>query len=233
MMFWICIAALIVWIIYKFVKAFWEKRSEQIAAAAENPDRFKNVEIMKVLFGLNEESLNQLFDLYKKNYGAGAARYARKTYKNWKLGKTKPIEQTYLRFVVYLPEVMSYDLKCEVLRRLMIEYAPKNDYEITVNTDDWDESLAPLVNEIIEKTYHSDLPKELREKINWLADGEMQAAQKILRQSQVEESRHSIAMLRSEMQSIAQLLDESNLRARVSHKLKFPYGTITLNIKRS
>jgi hypothetical protein len=194
--------------------------------------KFHSREIMKVLLGLDEKSLNELFKLYKNQFGRGAARYARQTLQKWKDGKVRPSEQTYQRFLIHLPKVMSYDLKCEVLRHLMKEYCSKGHYELTVHTDDWEKTLTPLVRQIIDKSYTAELPPEVEQKLRWLADGEMQIAQDILRKSQAEEGKIAVSMLREEFANIENLLENTRWQSRVTHKLELPYGTINLNIKR-
>jgi hypothetical protein len=39
-------------------------------------------------------------------------------------------------------------------------------------------------------------------------------------------------MLRGEMENIERLLAAARLKPKITHRLKFPSGTITLNIKR-
>lgn len=192
----------------------------------------KNTEIFKVLLNLNEDSLNQLFKLYKESFGSGASYYAKRTYKKWKAGKVHPNRQTFERFLLHLPKVMSFDLKCEVLRLFMEEYCPKENHSLTVYTDDWEKPLTPLVEKVIEKAYQSELPQEVQKKLTWLADGEIQMAQEILRKSQIEEGKIAVSTLRQEFENIENLLNETHLKPKVTHQLKFPYGTITLNIKR-
>jgi hypothetical protein len=202
------------------------------ARRAQKPDpKFQNSKLVGVLLGLDDEALEELFALYKKQYGVGAARYARKTYRKWQDGKVRPNEQTYTRFLFHLPKVMSYDLKCEVLRAFMKEYAAKDNYQLKVSTDDWEEKLTPLVKQIIDKTYTAQLPVEVERKLRWLGDGDMQAAQEILRRSQAEEGRIAVALLREEFAGIETLLAAAHLKAKITHELKFPYGTITLKIK--
>lgn len=195
--------------------------------------KFHNAELVKTLLSLEEESLDKLFKLYKSEFGGGAAGYARRTYQKWKTGKVRPNRQTFNRFLVYLPKVMSYDLKCEILRHLMEEYCAGNHYKITVFTDDWEKTLTPLVTDIINKSYTARLPKPVEEKLRWLSEDEMQIAQSILKKSQVEESKIAVSMLRQEFEQIEKLLDATaDRKSKVTHKLKFPYGTITLKIKR-
>jgi len=193
---------------------------------------FHNSKLVSVLLGLDDEAVEELLALYKKEFGSGAARYARKTYRKWKTGEVRPIKQTFERFLVHLPRVMSYDLKCEVLRHFIEEYAAKDNYELKVYTDDWEEKLTPLVRQIIDKAYTAQLPVEVERKLRWLGDGDMQMAQNILRKSQAEEGQIAVSMLREEFANIEKLLAEKHLKPKVTHKLKFPYGTITLDIRK-
>src|SRR5438132_4574527 len=150
----------------------------------------RNPELIKVLLGLPEERLNDLFKLYEEQFGPGAARYAQRTYRKWKAGSVRPNRQTFSRFLIYLPRVMSFDLKCEVLRKLRAEYCSKDNHQLTVYTDDWKEALTPLVRDIILKADKAELPKPVEQKLRWLADDEMQAARSILAESQIQESRN-------------------------------------------
>ena len=188
--------------------------------------------LVRVLLGLNDEAADELMELYKKEFGAGPARYARRTLQKWRTGKVQPATQTYERFLVHLPKVMTYDLKCDVLRHFMEEYAPKDKYQLDVYTDDWEEKLTPVAQQVIDKAFTAQLPIEVERKLEWLGDGDMQAAQRILRASQVEEGRIMVSMMREEFKNIERLLAEEHLKPKVSHLLKFPYGTIELNIRR-
>lgn len=192
---------------------------------------YKNEDLINVLFGLENESLNELFKLYGKEFGRGAAYYARRTYLKWKSGKVRPSHQTFQRFLLRLPKVMSYDLKCEVLRKLMQEYCAKDFYELDVSKDDWEAKLTPLVQTIIEKTYTASLPQAVEEKLQWLTEADMQQAQNILKYSQVEEGKISVSMLRQEISDIENLVQNVKGNTTVRHELKLPYGKINLKIK--
>ena len=189
-------------------------------------------EILRVLLGLDDEKLDKLLELYEQEFGRGAARYARRTYRKWESGKVQPIRQTYERFLLHLPDVMNFEMKTELLRRLMEEYCKKDSYKLTVYTDDWEETLEPLVAKLIEKPFIQSLPKQIEDKLIWLAHDDMQAAEKILKQSQVEEGKIAVSMLREEFANIEHLLVNTKGKRRGTHELKFPYGMINLKIKR-
>ena len=200
-------------------------------AAAKN--RFHRTELMSVLLDLDDAAVKELLDLYKQQFGAGPARYARLTLQKWKSGKVRPTTQTFQRFLIHLPKVMSYDLKCEVLRHFMGEYANNEAYELDVTTGDWERKLEPLIRQIIDKAYTAQLPPEVEKKLRWLGDGDMIAAQQILRASQAEEGRIMISLLRDEFRAFENVLAAEHLKPKITHMLEFPYGSIRLNIKRS
>jgi hypothetical protein len=213
------------WIISKdsTLNRFFQRKSK--------PAKIHHKEIMKVLLGLDDEKLDELLELYKQEFGPGAARYARQTYRKWEKGEVKPIRQTFERFMVHLPKVMDFDLKCEVLRHLMEEYCAKDSYDLTVYTDNWEKTLEPLVKKFIDRPYNASLPKQIEDRLKWLAYDDMQAAEMILKKSQVEEGKIAVSMLREEFENIEHLLANTKGRRKVTHKLKFPYGTINLEIK--
>jgi len=224
----ILIAAIIISIFIEVRK----QQSWQFWASRSGRDRFANQELVSALLHLPEAELKDLFDLYKREFGPGPARYARRTLKKWKVGKVQPATQTFQRFLIHLPSVMSYDMKCEVLRHFMETYSAKDEYNVEVFTDDWETVLEPLVTQIIDKAFTAQLPDEVERKLRWLGDGDMRAAQEILRHSQAEEIKIMVGQMRNEFAAIDELLSHDHLKPRVTHVLDFPYGTINLKVKR-
>jgi len=192
----------------------------------------QNAELIRVLLDLEDEPLDDLFKLYKEQFGDSPARYARHTYRKWKAGEVRPNRQTFTRFLLYLPKVMSFDLKCEVLRELREAYCAKDNYKLTVHTDDWRETLAPLVQSTIRKAIDAELPQTLQERLRWLAGDDMQIAREILARSQIRQSLDALSLLGEEFSNIEQLLDNAKGSGKVTHVLRLPLGTITLKIKR-
>jgi len=191
----------------------------------------RNAELVNVILDLEQQDLNKLFDLYREQFGPEAAKYARRTYLKWKSGQVRPSRETFNRLLLYLPIVMSFDLKCELLRKLKQEYCLKDSYRLTVDTENWRDTLAPLVTNMVQKNYTAELPKYIQERLTWLSDNDAQIAQAMLAESQAQESRNAIALLAQEFSGIEQLLATAN-GAKVSHTIKLPYGNITLKIKR-
>lgn len=189
-------------------------------------------ELMRVLLSLDDDSLSQLMELYKEQFGEGPARYAKQTYEKWKSGEVKPNRQTFSRFLINLPKVMSFDMKCEVLRKLREAYCVRDQYKLTVYTDDWKQKLRPLVDNLIARNEDSELPQQLQQKLTWLAEADSQIANKLLQRSQRAQSLHAVTLLDEEFRNIDGMLATTGNRSKVMHRIKLPYGNIILNIKR-
>ena len=203
-----------------------------LAFGSEKKNEIHDATLVRTLLGLDDAKLAELLELYAKEFGPGPARYARRTLQKWRAGEVQPATQTFERFLLHLPKVMSFELKCEVLRHFMEEYAARDSYELDISTDDWEEKFDPLVKQIIDKAFTANLPAEVERKLEWLVEGDMQAARAMLRASQAAEGRLMVSMLHDEFENFERLLGEKHLKPRVTHVLEFPYGTIKLNVKR-
>ncbi|HEV3471479.1 MAG TPA: hypothetical protein VG148_19285 [Pyrinomonadaceae bacterium] len=192
---------------------------------------FGEADLVRAILKLGPRELDELFALYAREFGPGAARYARRTLRKWRSGEVRPNRQTFERILLRLPRVMSFDLKCEVLRRLREEYCGGDSYRLDVDTEGWREALEPLVEELIRKSYAAELPAPVARRLRWLADEDMRAARAILAESQARESREALSMLRGEFGSIEELLAAAGGRGRVTHTVRLPAGTITLRVR--
>lgn len=221
----IIIVAFVLYAGYLVVK-FKEKRR-----AKDNIPQNRNADLVKVLLGLEQANLENLFQLYAREFGSSAARYARRTYDKWRSGEVRPNRQTFNRFLVHLPSVMSFDLKCEVLRKLRQEYCAQDNYSLVVDTKNWREALSPLVDDLIRKSYVAQLPQHVEERLRWLSANDMQIASAVLAESQAQESKNTMQLLEQEFDHLDQFLDETKGRSEVTHIVKLPLGNITLTIR--
>jgi hypothetical protein len=187
--------------------------------------------VVRVILGLDPAVVDELFELYAKEFGQGAARYARRTRRKWQAGQVRANRQTFERLLVRLPALMSFDLKCEVLRKLREEFCPKEDYQLRVGADDWREAVAPLVYTLVEKAYAAELPRQIERRLQWLAADDMTVARAILAESQARESRNALELLEHEFEDITRLVAGGGGRRRVTHTVRLPSGTITLKVK--
>ena len=192
----------------------------------------ENANLIRVLLELDKDSREKLFTLYQQQFGHGAARYARQTYQKWKAGSVRPNKQTFSRFLINLPQVMSFDLKCEVLRELREAYCAHDNFEVTVSTSNWKDALRPLVHDIVQKSLTAELPDSVKKRLTWLAGDDVTVANAILAESQARESTNALSLLQNEFSNIEMLLNNAPGDRKVTHVLRLPLGAITLHIKK-
>jgi hypothetical protein len=85
---------------------------------------------------------------------------------------------------------------------------------------------------IIQKAYSADLPEIVKSRLSWLSQGDMQAAQKLLAESEVQEGKIAISLLHQEFDNIENLLTSLTQVRKITHTIVLPYGNINIKIKR-
>lgn len=220
-------------ILFALAAAMFRRARVAAGPAASAARRIRDADVVRVVLGLQPAVVDELFELYAKEFGPGAARYARRTRRKWEAGEVRANRQTFERLLVRLPGVMSFDLKCEVLRKLREEFCPKSHYEVSVGVEGWRESVAPLVDSLVQKSYASELPRQIERRLKWLAADDMRVARAILDESRARESRNALELLEREVPAIARLVEAGGggRGTRVTHTIRLPPGSITLKIK--
>ena len=190
-------------------------------------------DILDIFLNLDAEKMKTLLEDYKNEYGMGAGYYARKTYKKWQSGEVRPSGQTLERLIETLPSLLDFETKCELLKKLRSGIRRKESYELNLSSSDWMDKVFPYVSNIINKSYKLELPKMVQERLEWLSDGDVQLARRILAQAEAQESRNAVELLEKEFEHIEILLRELPPSGKVKYVVELPQGKIRLNFTRS
>ena len=189
-------------------------------------------DILDEFYKLPPHQLSSLFGNYEHKYGRSAASYARKTYPGWKSGSTRPSAKTVGRLLESLPEVLGFEAKCELLRKLRVRHRNPEFHTLKVSTADWQEAVVPLVKRLILKAHSASLPTPVEQRLSWLSNNDSQAAQALLARSEVYEGALAVSLLKHEFSAIESALSVLT-RSKVKHTITLPYGNIHLSIKRA
>jgi hypothetical protein len=190
-------------------------------------------DLLKIFLNLDHQMLHKVFSSYSREHGPSAASYARKTYTKWQSGSVKPSGKTLERLVSTLPPLLSFNTKCELLRRLRERNRQRENHNLTVDTTNWAQAIAPLVSRIVSKAYTAVVPEIVERRLEWLADGDMQAAKAILAEAEAQEGRNAVVLLKQEFQNIERIIPSLPRGGKVTHAIELPYGRIHLTIKRN
>lgn len=196
--------------------------------------RFDSIDddLIEIFFNLTSSQLEELFTIYGRKHGFSSANYARKTYSKWKNNTVKQSRQSIARILVSLPEISDFQIKCTIIKKLRKKYFRKEFYKINIDTNNWVEKVTPLVDEVINKARTIELPEVVERHLFWLANDDMQIANAIIGQIEVEEGKIAVALLKEEFEKIEYLLESLPVKATVTHTIILPYGNIELNIKK-
>lgn len=187
-------------------------------------------DVLDKFYSLTPDQLARLFNIYSDEYGSGPAAYARKTFPEWQSGIKRPSAQTINRLLDSLPQVLNFDGKCELLRKLRERHRKPESHSIKVKTDDWKEQVVPLVKAIIKKAYTANLPEVVERRLTWLSSGDMQAARAILSHSQAVEGAVAVGLLQDEMRNLEAVVSSLPGKKKITHTIRLPYGNIHLAI---
>ena len=190
-------------------------------------------DVLTAFYNINSDVFSHLLRLYQREHGLSAAMYARKTYSSWKSGKRKPSAQTVERLLILFPEVLPFDEKCELLRKLRERHRDREKHSLTVDANNWAQPLVPLIQQLINKSYTSQLPEHVMQRLEWLSSGDTQVAQEILAEIDAQTGKNAVRLLRSEFDNIDKLLQSLPGKRKVTHTIKLPYGDIQVNIRRT
>lgn len=187
-------------------------------------------DILERFYSLTADQLARLFNIYSNAYGDRPAAYARKTYFDWKTGAVRPSAQTINRLLDSLPQVLNFDGKCELLRKLRERHRKPEHHSLKVKANDWKEHVVPLARSVIQKAYLANLPAAVEQRLTWLSSGDMQTARAILSHAQALEGAVAVMLLQEEMRNLETVVEHLPARGKVTHTIRLPYGHIQLKI---
>lgn len=188
-------------------------------------------DIQKIFFSLSGQSLNTLFKRYGELHGKNAENYARKTFPNWKSGKTNLSGQTAERLLNLIPPYLPQSGKYELIKKLRNRYLQKKTRHISTTHEKWQSEVAPAVDELIKVSRDFKLPDSLMQRAAWLANGDVEAANKILESLELEEAKVRTNYLAIEFKRIQSLVDHMPHTQSIRHSIELPQGNIYVVIE--
>lgn len=188
-------------------------------------------DIQKIFFGLNVQSLDTLFKKYGQLHGKNAEKYARKTFPNWKSGETTLSGQTAERLLNLIPPYLPQNIKYELIKKLRKHYLKTQTRRITTTHENWKSDVIPAVNELIKVSSDFVLPESLIQRAAWLANGNVDAANKILASLELEEAKVRANYLSVEFKRIQSLVDHIPHTQSIRHSIELPQGNINVIIE--
>lgn len=189
-------------------------------------------DIMQAFLSLPSLELDALFIEYGRRHSKSAESYARRTYPKWKSGAVRPSGQTAERLLELLPPRLSKEKRYGLIRKLRQYYLKPTSEYIKTSPENWRQEIAPAVQRLIKRSSEFKLPESVLKKATWLANGDSQAVQRILRSIEEEEARQRTSYLEAEFKRIEIFVANVKNTESASHVISLPQGSISVIIEK-
>jgi len=187
-------------------------------------------EIRDAFLNLNASSLEELFNQYRKQYGAKAAAYAAETLPKWRSGETKMSGQTAERIINLVPPYLSTSKRYELVKTLC-QHHRKKDYR-TVRVDPKDlltteSSIRSEIRRFAELASQENLPDRVFESINWLNNNDTVIARKMVNEIQKKQTEDINRAVAEQTPKILSLISQKQVDGYSEH-FDFPNGQLLI-----
>lgn len=198
----------------------------QLSAAVGGIDK----DIERIFLNLPTQKLESVFMRYGREHGSSALSYARKAYPSWKSGGVRMSGKVAERLLNLVPAVLDSDARFDLVKKVRDAHRTKVNKHVRCEPHEWRTKVAPEVAELLASSSQFQLPGAAVSRIRWLADGDSQAAQRLLAAAEEEEAIARLRHLELEFRRIDTLIQNLQGKKTVSHTIQLPQGTIHVSI---
>lgn len=189
-------------------------------------------DVERLFLALDRDDLEDLLEEYAEDYGQVPAQYARDTFPKWKKGTVRMSGKVAERLLKLVPPRLPLTDRFDLVKKLRQANFSKTYKTVYTTPETWRQDLVPAIRELVEHGQSASISEAVKERADWLADGDTAAAERLLDQAMHEEARLRLAYVETEFQRLEQMIAAMDgLEAHVSHTLQLPQGTISVYIQ--
>jgi hypothetical protein len=187
-------------------------------------------DMMNAFFTLDERDLELVFSHYSQEYGIGAAKYARESYPHWRQGAKNPSRQTYERLMAIVPQVLNFDTKVRLYRRLRDAHRQRERIVVRVAALDDLLLVEEAAKRIVERSRSGPVPADVHARLTWLSRGDGVVAGQLVAVVEEREGEMVAVTVRKELRVIYEMVTGTAVVKNATHEIELPYGTITVDL---
>jgi hypothetical protein len=187
--------------------------------------------LRQLFFELPPHQLNGVFRLFGQRYGQGPERYARGAFIPWKSGSTNMSQQTLDRLLECVPEVLTFEGKIDVYRKLRDAYRSKETIRLEVKKAEDLPQIQVAAERIAGRARSEPVPPYLQEKLSWLSQGDGEVARALVAAVEAGEGNLIAANVHRELNELRYSIAGLDGRHIVEHTIELPCGTIFVTLR--
>lgn len=194
-------------------------------------------DVLRIFSGLTGWKRNSLFNHYGSAHGKSAANYARDTMADWANGTVKASGPTLTRLLALVPKILDPNQKYDLLKKLYDGHrgSHQENHSLTVvvgHSLSFRQMVTDMAMRLCNKPDTHTLPKYVQEKIDWVCDYDSEVARKIMAAIEKEYSMEIAAAGRAEVENLVSRIQSLDMSAEGTHTITFPYGEITVYVRK-
>lgn len=189
-------------------------------------------DVERLFLALGRDDLDDLLEEYAEQYGDAPAQYARDTFPKWKNGTVRMSGKVAERLLNLVPPRLPLSDRFDLVKKLRQKNFRRTFRTVHTSPEAWHADLVPAIKSLVEHGQTAAISDAIKDRVDWLADGDTAAAERLLDQAMHEEARLRLAYLETEFSRLEQMIAAMNgLETQVSHTLELPQGTISVYIR--
>lgn len=206
--------------------------AQHVAARRALTSMFAGIDqdVEKIFLNLPSHHLEAVLLRYGKLHGEIPETYAREAYRLWKSGHRKMSGLVAERILNLVPMSLDAGTRFELVKKLRAANLKKTSHYVSTTPQLWREAVVPLIRQVVESSTAFALSPEVTSRVQWLANGDTNAAQQLLAAAEEEEAAIRISYLEAEFRRIDAMISVVASVPVITHRIELPQGTITVTI---
>ncbi len=189
-----------------------------------------DTEVVNFFFTMPDSQRELVFRRYRR-FGSGAEQYARSSFESWRNGTKQISNQTLIRLLDIVPEVLDFGTRVSLYRRIRAANRHQEHVIVTVRSVADIAFIREAAARITAKARSQPDFEGLAERLTWLSQGDGPLARALVTAAEEQESKITSENMVRELSFLQENLERLTLQREAAHTISLPYGTITVNFE--
>jgi len=209
------------------------RRNQSAPRRAEVSRLYRGIDddVREFFFALDAFTLKLVFNVYEREFGGGARRYAEATFAKWRSGNVQMGGEISERLIGIVPEFLGFQQKYDLIEELWNRFRQRATLSITISPDRGIEDAIATVMGAVKAVDKHEIPSAVAERVAWLADDDSVAAQTLLAEVTRREGEIAVQSLRQELCQLSALArQQQSKHVSAKRTVTLPSTTVCIQI---
>lgn len=165
-------------------------------------------DVRQLFFALDSFKRKLVFNVYERQHGEGARKYAEATFAKWRSGKVQMGGAISDRLVRIVPRFLTFDQKYDLIEKLWKRFRQKTTLNVTISPASGVAGAIEAVMGAIDAIGEHEIPTAVAERLEWLASDDAVVAQSLLGEVAKREGEIAVQTLEKELRQLLAIAEQ-------------------------